>query len=99
MSYLLPVFLLLLAGCCNNAYTLASKNFVTIISEEYELDQALIDQTMADDCISYAEGSVIYQTIGVPYGIKINEDTTLSEFDLRIRTRYLNDYKDATYGR
>lgn len=95
--------ILLLTGC-NATFTKANQDFANTIGDEWATYEGtpeartLVSDFAADEDIRWNEADAFYQAVVPSYTEHIGQDEELSEFDLRIRNRYLTDYTDLLYG-
>ena len=89
---------------CNAAFTRANHDFANTVGAEWATyegtpeAETLVAQFVEDKDIRWVEADAFYQAVVPSYNNYIGADDKLSEFDFRIRTRYIADYTDLLYG-
>jgi len=92
---LIVTTLQLLAGC---AYTDATHDYAKSVGQEwFQYDKSdegkiLLDSVLSDNYITLDEARSFDAAITPEYLEYITDDDTLSDFDLRIRLRYVDDF-------
>lgn len=100
--FLLMGVLGFLASCAT--YTTATHDFAKSVGTEwadYKQDATsslLIHSIISDERITLDEAQVFYETVVPEYNVFIGNDTSMTDFDLRIRQRYVKDYTTLLYG-